>query len=79
MSIREEKTKYDNYKDSASKNQYRCLNCCRTVTIPKGKNSNLCPSCGQMIERNEKYNIENIMLKSRLQRSYYHFKKTKEM
>ena len=78
MSIREEKTKYDNYKNSASKNQYRCMNCYRTITIPKFRDKQLCPSCGKMIERNEKYNIENIMIISRLQRSYYHFKKTKE-
>ena len=78
MSIRDEQIKYDNYKNSASKNQYRCMNCYRTITIPKFRDKQLCPSCGQMIERNEKYNIENIMIISRLQRSYYHFKKTKE-
>ncbi len=78
MSIRDEQIKYDNYKNSASKNQYRCMNCYRTITIPKFRDKQLCPSCGKMIERNEKYNIENIMIISRLQRSYYHFKKTKE-
>lgn len=78
MSIRDEQIKYDNYKNSASKNQYRCMNCYRTITIPKFRDKQLCPSCGQMIERNEKNNIENIMIISRLQRSYYHFKKTKE-
>lgn len=78
MSIRDEQIKYDNYKNSASKNQYRCMNCYRTITIPKFRDKQLCPSCGHMIERNEKYNIENIMIISRLQRSYYHFKKTKE-
>lgn len=78
MSIRDEKIKYENYKRNASKNQYRCMNCYRTITIPKFRDKQLCPSCGKMIERNEKYNIENIMIISRLQRSYYHFKKTKE-
>lgn len=78
MSLKDEQIKYDNYKNSASKNQYRCMNCYRTITIPKFRDKQLCPSCGKMIERNEKYNIENIMIISRLQRSYYHFKKTKE-
>lgn len=73
MSIRDEQIKYDNYKNSASKNQYRCMNCCKTVYIPRGKDKVLCSTCGHIIERNDKTNIEHITMISRLQRSYYHF------
>ena len=54
MSFREEQREYANYKKNASKNQYRCKNCCRTIYIPRDKEKSLCPSCGQMIEKNEK-------------------------
>lgn len=73
MISKREKKEYDRFKNSASKNQYRCMNCCKTVYIPRGKDKVLCSTCGQMIERNEKTNIEHITMISRLQRSYYHF------
>lgn len=79
MSLRDEKNKYEIYKKNASKNEYRCMNCCRTIYIPIGKDKKLCPTCGQMIERNEKNNIENISIINRLKIGYYHYQKNKEM
>lgn len=75
MSLRDEQREYTNYKKNASKNQYRCKNCCRTIYIPKNKDKSLCPSCGQMVEKNEKNNISHIMDIQRLQVTYLKFQR----
>ena len=75
MGLREEQREYANYKKNASKNQYRCVNCCRTIYIPKNKDKSLCPSCGHMVERSEKYNISHIMDIQRLQVTYLKFQR----
>ena len=75
MSFREEQMKYKNYKSNASKNQYRCINCGRTINIHRSVDKALCPSCGKIIERNEKYNIEYISRMEFLKTRYYHFKR----
>lgn len=75
MSFREEQMKYKKYKSNVSKNQYRCANCGRTINIHRSVDKALCPSCGKIIERNEKNNIEHITFISRLQMSYYRFQR----
>lgn len=80
MISKRDKKEYDRFKNSASKNQYRCMNCCKTVYIPRGKDKVLCSTCGHIIERNEKTNIEHITMISRLQMRYHYFnsKRTNE-